>query len=99
MTETKQTLSGQLRQRTTALNASEVAALLRISREAVYRYARQRMLPSLRFGDFLRFDPSELADWLDAGQQMAQSLRTAGPHLQSKEQHHDTRRENSEVRG
>lgn len=67
----KQTLSEQLRQRRTALSAPEVATLLQVSREAVYRYAQRQILPCLRFGDFLRFDPHELADWLDDRQRPA----------------------------
>ena len=61
----KMKLASDLRERKQALSAGEVATFLQISRECVYRYAAIGILPSLKFGDIRRFDPGELADFLE----------------------------------
>jgi excisionase family DNA binding protein len=58
-----------LRQRTTAMTVTEVAQLLQVSEQTLYRYAQRGLIPVLRFGDVVRFDPTQIADWLSAQQQ------------------------------
>lgn len=57
-----------LRQRTTALTVADVAQLFQVSPETIYRQVRRGLLPALRFGDVVRIDPQQLADWLSAQQ-------------------------------
>jgi excisionase family DNA binding protein len=45
---------------------SDVAAFLRIGRNAVYEMAANRDLPSLRLGSRVRFVPEEVRAWLDS---------------------------------
>jgi excisionase family DNA binding protein len=59
-----------LRQRTTALTVADVAQLLQVSPETIYRQVRRGLLPALRFGDAVRIDPTQLADWLVTTQQL-----------------------------
>jgi excisionase family DNA binding protein len=62
-------LANALRQRTAALTVTEVARLLQVSPETIYRQVRRGLLPALRIGDLIRFDPQQFADWLAAQQQ------------------------------
>ena len=48
------------------LTAKQVAALLSLSAQTVYRHARQGRLPYLRLHGSLRFRPSDLENWLRA---------------------------------
>ena len=43
----------------------DVAAFLRIGRNAVYEMAANRDLPSLRVGSRVRFVPEEIRAWLE----------------------------------
>jgi len=56
----------ELRQRTKLLTAAEVAGILKIAKDTVYKWARRNSLPCIRFGDCIRFDPNQLADWLES---------------------------------
>lgn len=56
----------ELRQRKTALNAAELADILQISKNVVYRDARRGTIPSFKVGDLRRFDPGALASWLES---------------------------------
>lgn len=47
-----------------ALTAVEVAELLGISRITVFKYAKKGILPSLRIGTSVRFDPAAIAEFL-----------------------------------
>lgn len=47
----------------THLNASEVAAALRLHIRTVHRLAATGDLPAYRFGRALRFDPVEVENW------------------------------------
>ncbi len=58
-----------LRQRTTALTVADVAQLLAVSEQTIYRQVRRGLIPALRLGDVVRIDPQQLADWLSAQQQ------------------------------
>ncbi len=58
--------ANQLRQRTTLLDASEVASILNVAKDTVYQWVKRHALPCVRFGDCMRFDPRQLADWLES---------------------------------
>ena len=45
------------------LRADEVAKLLGVSREFIYKKAEARVIPAYRLGRALRFDPEELLAW------------------------------------
>jgi excisionase family DNA binding protein len=47
-----------------ALDADEVARLLRVSKKHVYKQAAKGAIPSFRFGAAVRFDPGAVAQWL-----------------------------------
>ncbi len=49
------------------INAAAVAALLGVSTWRIYELARAGLLPSVRLGRTLRFDPDALRAWIDAG--------------------------------
>ena len=51
----------------TLLRADQVAALLQVSRWRVYDLARQGVLPSVRIGRAVRFDPDALAVFISRG--------------------------------
>jgi len=54
----------QLQQRRNALKASELASLLGVTPQHVYKMAAQQDIPSFRVGKSVRFDPNQVADWL-----------------------------------
>ena len=56
----------ELRQRTTLLDAIEVAGILKVAKDTVYKWVKRKSLPCIRFGDCIRFDPRQLADWLES---------------------------------
>jgi excisionase family DNA binding protein len=58
-----------LEQRTSALLAPEVAAILRITPGTVYRLARNHAIPSFRVGGSVLFNPQRLAQWISGGAQ------------------------------
>lgn len=47
-----------------ALKAPELARLLGLSIQRLYKMAREHEIPSFRFGTAVRFDPQAVADWL-----------------------------------
>jgi len=47
-----------------AISASEVAALLHISRSTVFRLCDAREIPHFKVGHLTRFYPAKLAAWL-----------------------------------
>jgi len=51
------------------LTATDVAELLRITEDAVYRLTRQKVLPSVRIGRLIRFDEHALEAWIQDGGQ------------------------------
>ena len=62
------TIVSQLKARTTYLSGSEVMSLLKVSRNALCRWVRTGKLPAIRIGKDNRFDPLQLAGWLEAHQ-------------------------------
>lgn len=62
------------------LTAEEVALLAQLEVHAVYRYARESKLPSIRIGSKLRFPESALKRWIEeqlTGNASAQSQPAA----------------------
>ena len=53
-----------LEARECAMKASELAKLLGVTRQQIYKLAAARTIPSFRVGASVRFDPSQVADWL-----------------------------------
>ncbi|MCP3936794.1 MAG: helix-turn-helix domain-containing protein [Actinomycetia bacterium] len=47
------------------LTVPEVADLMAVGTAYVYRLVSERRIPYLKLGHHVRFDPSELAEWLD----------------------------------
>lgn len=49
------------------LTAQEVAELLGVKPWRVYDLVRQRLLPAVRLGRQMRFDPEQIRRWAEAG--------------------------------
>ena len=47
-----------------AMTATQLAALLSVSRILLYRLAKKSRIPSFRIGTCVRFDPRAVATWL-----------------------------------
>ena len=47
-----------------ALKAVELAKLLRVTRQHIYKLAAEGAIPSFRIGAAVRFDPKGVAEWL-----------------------------------
>ncbi|MGA7626715.1 MAG: helix-turn-helix domain-containing protein [Candidatus Acidiferrales bacterium] len=53
-----------LDKRATALTVSEIAEILNTSERQAYKLASLNTIPSFRVGSSIRFDPSQIAEWL-----------------------------------
>ncbi len=53
-----------LKSRTGALKVAEIAKLLSVTPQHIYRMAAQGSIPSIRISGSVRFDPDEVAAWL-----------------------------------
>jgi excisionase family DNA binding protein len=60
-----QTLVQYLEQRNRALDANEVSELFGMNKDTIYRFAAEGILPSFKVGNALRFDPKELAEYVN----------------------------------
>jgi excisionase family DNA binding protein len=47
-----------------ALKAGELAKLLGVTRQHIYKMAATSAIPSFRIGAAVRFDPKQVAEWL-----------------------------------
>ncbi len=47
-----------------AMKAPELAALLRVSPQLIYKMAAAGKVPHLRIGGSIRFDPATIDEWL-----------------------------------
>jgi len=47
-----------------ALKAGELAKLLGVTRQHIYKMAAASAIPSFRIGAAVRFDPKQVAEWL-----------------------------------
>lgn len=48
-----------------ALTVTELAKMLHLGKTAVYDMVRRETIPCIRLGYSVRFDPQEIAEWLD----------------------------------
>jgi excisionase family DNA binding protein len=48
------------------VDAEAIGAHLGVTGEYVRRLAREKRIPSIKVGKFVRFDPGEVKSWLDA---------------------------------
>ncbi|WKV08025.1 helix-turn-helix domain-containing protein [Thermoanaerobacterium sp. CMT5567-10] len=51
------------------LLAGDVAELLNINIDAVYRLTRENIIPYVRIGRLIRFDSDEIEEWIKKGGQ------------------------------
>ncbi len=47
-----------------AMKAGELAKLLGVTRQQIYKLAASSAIPSFRVGTAVRFDPNQVAEWL-----------------------------------
>jgi excisionase family DNA binding protein len=64
-----------LETRDQAMKAGEIAKLLGVTRQHIYKMAADGRIPSFQVGDSVRFDPAQVADWLR--RKMPQPIRVA----------------------
>jgi excisionase family DNA binding protein len=48
-----------------ALEAEDLARILKINKASIYKQARKGTIPSFRVGTSIRFDPKALCEWYD----------------------------------
>ena len=53
-----------LEKKAEALDANDLALLLKLSPRQVYELVREGVIPAIRVGDAIRFDPGDLVQWL-----------------------------------
>jgi excisionase family DNA binding protein len=63
-----ETLARTLSNLTHFLDVNDVAELLSLQHETIYRYCKQGSLPYFKVGRNLRFDPKLMADWVQQKQ-------------------------------
>jgi excisionase family DNA binding protein len=71
-----QSISQQIRSCPTALTVDDVATFLNLAKKTVYAMSSAGRMPSIKIGSVLRFDPVDLADWID-GRTLAPTRRAA----------------------
>lgn len=57
----------------------ELAAGMRVARVTVYQWVRRGVIPHLKLGSLVRFDPAEVKTWLDSKRQAARKAPEGGP--------------------
>jgi len=60
-----------------ALKAGELAKLLGVTRQHIYKMAAANAIPSFRVGTAVRFDPKQVEEWLT--RRMPQTVAAASP--------------------
>jgi excisionase family DNA binding protein len=66
----------QIEQRASALRVNELAELLQVTPQHIYRLASEGLIPCFRIEGAIRLDPHEIADWLRSRQpKMVRSRR------------------------
>jgi excisionase family DNA binding protein len=68
-----------LKSRTAALKVAEVAKLFGVTPQHIYKMAASGSIPSFRISGSVRFDPDEVAAWLQGKQAPAAASRRMGP--------------------
>jgi excisionase family DNA binding protein len=66
-----------LEKRTGAMKVGEVAKVLGVSPQQIYKMAASGNIPSLRISGAIRFDPGEVADWLRKKRPVVNPLASA----------------------
>lgn len=69
-----------LEARKQALRVSEVAHLLCVTPQHIYKMAANGLLPSLRVSGAIRFDPQDLVNWLKAREGYGGSRHSGKQH-------------------
>jgi excisionase family DNA binding protein len=67
-----------LKSRTGALKVAEVAKLFGVTPQHIYRMAARGSIPSFRISGAVRFDPDEVASWLQEKQVPPPTARRLG---------------------
>jgi excisionase family DNA binding protein len=62
------------------LTMEQLAERLGVTRRHVRRLVTERRVPFLRVGKFIRFEPAEIAAWLDNARQPAASPLPSASH-------------------
>ena len=65
-----------LKSRTAALKVAEVAQLLGVTPQHIYKMAASGNIPSFRVSGAVRFDPDEVASWLQGKQGLGAAVRS-----------------------
>ena len=58
------TLADQIETIGHALTAQDLAKLLQVDPDTIWKMAKQSRIPSFRIGSAVRFDPKAVAEWL-----------------------------------
>jgi len=75
-------LIDRLKNRTGAMRVAEVAELLGVTPQHIYKMAASGRIPSFRVSGAIRFDPADIASWLqDRQAQPAQPKRTVSDRV------------------
>jgi excisionase family DNA binding protein len=48
------------------LTAQELAEILKVNEQTIYRWAREGKLPRVKIGSSIRFDREQVRSWLEA---------------------------------
>jgi excisionase family DNA binding protein len=64
-----------LKNRTGALKVAEIAKLLGVTPQYIYKMAASCAIPSFRISGSVRFDPDDVAGWLQGKQTPTTALR------------------------
>lgn len=68
-----------LKSRTGALKVAEIAKLLGVTPQHIYKMAARGAIPSFRISGSVRFDPDDVATWLQGKQTPVVAPRRIGP--------------------
>ena len=60
------------------LTIGEVAEYLGVTDRHIRRLVAERRIPFIKWGHLLRFDPDEIADWIDAARRPAGAAGQSG---------------------
>jgi len=71
------TIAEQPRTRKQALNVRDLAEIIQVEEGTVRKHIRQGHIPYFRVGMILRFDPSDISDWLE-GNSLSPRVRKTG---------------------
>jgi excisionase family DNA binding protein len=58
----------QIEQRASALKVNELAEILQVTPQHLYRLASDGLIPCFRIAGAIRFDPHDIAEWLRSRQ-------------------------------